>query len=94
MGGESLTRQESPRCLGQATGRSGQQFQENQPSQRKKPRELGARRFVVTYLYNVEAALFSPLGLLGLGSPAMLISATNKAKTLPCVPMGTVPTVE
>lgn len=30
-----------------------------------------------TYLYNVEAALFSPLGLLGLGSPAMLISAMN-----------------
>jgi len=32
---------------------------------------------VETYLYNAEAALFSPLGLLGLGSPAMLISATN-----------------
>lgn len=30
---------------------------------------------VETYLYNAEAALFSPLGLLGLGSPAMLISA-------------------
>ena len=32
---------------------------------------------VETYLYNAEAALFSPLGLLGLGSPAMLISAMN-----------------
>lgn len=32
---------------------------------------------VETYLYNAEAALFSPLGLLGLGSPAMLISARN-----------------
>lgn len=28
-----------------------------------------------TYLYKAEAALFSPLGLLGLGSPAMLMSA-------------------
>lgn len=35
-----------------------------------------------TYLYNAEAALFSPLGLLGLGSPAMLISAMNKAAAL------------
>lgn len=30
-----------------------------------------------TYLYSADAALFSPLGLLGLGSPAMLISAMN-----------------
>lgn len=30
---------------------------------------------VNTYLYKAEAALFSPLGLLGLGSPAMLMSA-------------------
>lgn len=37
------------------------------------PRDL--THCVNTYLYKAEAALFSPLGLLGLGSPAMLMSA-------------------
>lgn len=50
------------------------------PSQKANTSPETSRReggVVETYLYNAEAALFSPFGLLGLGSPAMLISAMN-----------------